>query len=208
MIQALSDLAAGKIQIGAKKSQQARKGKKPYTFKQIAAIADNINKGKIQLPDITLDSNEEWEALWALVDAGSSVDVADMERDFPGAKVKEPQAGEKDFAAANGSKVRNLGSATIRAKTVEGDDITSDWKNAKVAMPIISTNKRTQGGKAVLYHETGGSLINPHNSIQSGFVESGGVYFIKLLVPKALVKHKPDQGEAAQGFAGQGAVSD
>ena len=128
MIQALSDLAAGKIQIGAKKSQQARKGKKPYTFKQIAAIADNINKGKIQLPDITLDSNEEWEAMWALVDAGSSVDVADMERDFPGAKVKEPQAGEKDFAAANGSKVRNLEGATIRARTVEGDDITSEWK--------------------------------------------------------------------------------
>ena len=60
----------------------------------------------------------------------------------------------------------------------------------------------------MLYHETGGSLINPNNAIQSGFVQSGGVYFIKLLVPKSLVKppNEPDQGQLAQGFAGQGVV--
>ena len=75
-------------------------------------------------------------------------------------------------------------------------------------MPIMSTKLRTLGGKGVWYHETGGSLVNPNRGIKSDFVESGGVYFIKLMVPKCLTKkgHPAPKGPpGCSGFAGQGA---
>ena len=34
------------------------------TKKQIAATAKKVNSGEIQLPDITLDNDEDWFSLW------------------------------------------------------------------------------------------------------------------------------------------------
>ena len=105
--------------------------------------------------------------------------------------------------------MENKGSATIPARTVEGDDLTTEWKDAEVAMPILSTKRRAQGGKGLWYHEEGGSLINPQRCIKSEFVESEGVCFIKILVPKSMTQrgHPPPRGPPKlQGFAGQGAA--
>ena len=74
---------------------------------------------------------------------------------------------------ADGSHVPDLGHASVEAKTQEGDHLSIDFKNAKVAMPILSTNKLYHGGKAVLYHESGGSIINPELASKSDFIESG-----------------------------------
>ena len=132
-----------------------------------------------------------------------------MKKVFPGAEVSQPGPNEKGFTAANRSTVPNLGSALIPARTIEGDDLTTNWKNADVAMPILSTKKRAIGGKGIWYHEHGGSLVNPKKGINSEFVESGGVYFIKILVPKTLTQkgHPPPKAPPkAQGFVWPGAV--
>ena len=74
-------------------------------------------------------------------------------------------------------------------------------------MPIRSTTIRTQGGKGVWYHETGGSIVNPMKGIKPDFVESGDVYFIKLLVPKCMTTkgHPPPKGPPnSQGFVWPG----
>ena len=145
-----------------------------------------------------------------LFGSGSSIDVVNLQTVFPGAKVTKPKAGDKGFTAANGANVPNRGSAIIPARTAEGDDMTAEWKDADVELPILSTKRRTQGGKGVWYHEHGGSVINPNRAIKSDFVESGGVYVIKLLVPKCLTQkgHPPPKAPpAAQGFTGPGAAS-
>ena len=139
------------------------------------------------------------------MDSGSSVHVVDMEVVFPKAAVKKPHPNSRGFKVADGSFVPDLGTATVPAKTQEGDPLNIEWKNAKVAMPILSTNKLSHGGNAVLYHEEGGSVINPKCCKKSDFIESGGVYFIKLFVPKRL---RPDANADAnggqQGFARPG----
>ena len=118
-----------KVNVGQKGSQKSRRPtKKPYTRAQIAAIAQDVKSGKIQLPDLTLESNEEWDVLWSLLDSGSSVDVVDMDKFFPGAVVQKPKGADKCFTAANGTRVPNLGSAVIPARTQEGDDLTTEWK--------------------------------------------------------------------------------
>ena len=61
---------------------------KPLTRKQIMAIAQDIASGKITLPDISLNSNAEYEAVWALVDSGSRPNVADCARECSGHKIR------------------------------------------------------------------------------------------------------------------------
>ena len=39
-----------------------------------------------------MNSNDEYEAIWALVDSGSSVHVIDVEAVLPGAKIRKPDA--------------------------------------------------------------------------------------------------------------------
>ena len=77
-------------------------------------------------------------------------------------------------------------------------------------MPILSTSKLSKGGKALLYHESGGSIINPKIATRSDFIESGGVYFIKMFVPKKLRQRtggQPDSGPPSEeGFARPGAA--
>ena len=207
MLMALTQLAGTKVKF----SKTPLKKKKAFTMKQIAAIAEEVNTGKIKLPDLTLDSNEEWEALWALVDSGSSVHVVDMATTFPSAKVKKPHPRAQGFKVADGSHVPDRGSAELKARTQEGDNLTINWKNAPVAMPILSTNLLSKGGKAVWYHENGGSIVNPQASTKSDFVESGGVYFINILVPGSLTQkpqpQRRDERKQQPGFVRQGAAA-
>ena len=211
MILALSQLAGNKIKQTPKGTKIPPK-KKAYTLKQIAAIAQDINDGKIQLPDIPdFESNEEYECLWALVDSGSSVHVVDMPKVFPGAKIRKPHPQSKGFKVADGSNAPDLGSAIVPARTAEGNNISIQWKNAQVAMPILSTKLLSTGGKGLWYHEHGGSIVDPQACTKSDFVESGGVYFIKLMVKRSLTNQpedaRGDNNKKPQGFAGQGAAA-
>ena len=52
----------------------------PLTRGQIKQIADAVARGDIKLPEITLDSNEEWDCLWVLMESGSSIHGIDCEK--------------------------------------------------------------------------------------------------------------------------------
>ena len=81
------------VNTGPRLSQRQRKQQsrpKPLTQKQIQEIADKINRGEIKLPDLKLDTNADYDAVWALVDSGSSVHAVDMRKTFPGAKIQAP----------------------------------------------------------------------------------------------------------------------
>ena len=208
MIKTLAQLSGGKLQVGKKTTQKQKK--KGLTLKQINKIAQDINTGKIQLPDVSLDSNAEWDVLLSLVDSGSSVHAVNVEKVFAGAKIQKAPNSAKPFKVANGGTVPNLGSAAIQARTAEGNNLTMNWKHAPVDMPILSTKLLTHGGKALWYHETGGSIVDPNACSKSDFIEAGGVYLLKLLVPKSLTQkgHPPPSGPPPQsGFVWPGAVA-
>ena len=74
------------VRVEAQPSQkQARKaqGSTPIPRRRTKKIAKDSASGKIQLPDVELESDEEYETLWALVDSGSSVHALDAEKVFP-----------------------------------------------------------------------------------------------------------------------------
>ena len=100
----------------------------------------------------------------------------------------------------------DLGSSEIDAKTAEGDRVNVEWKNAKVAMPIVSTNKLSKCGKALLYHEAGWSIINPARATKSDVIENGGTNFSRLLVSKRFTHGPKHEAPSGQGFARQGAA--
>ena len=78
-----------------------------------------------------------------------------MEKTFPSAKVRKPHPKAQGFKVADGSNVADRGSADLPARTQEGEQLSIHWNNAKVAMPILSTNRLATGGKGVWYHEHG-----------------------------------------------------
>ena len=64
---------SSKITIGPKKSQKDRKNlSKPLDKRTIASIAKQVRDGKLDLPDLTLDSDAQYDAVWALVDSGAA----------------------------------------------------------------------------------------------------------------------------------------
>ena len=73
--------------------QKARKPvgpPKPLTKKQIRDIVNAINSGQLKLPDLDLENmgDSDLITIWALMDSGSAVHVADVEKHFPNAKVR------------------------------------------------------------------------------------------------------------------------
>ena len=83
------------------------------------------------------------------------------------------------------------------------------WVDTVVAAPMLSTKLRANGCEAILYHEAG-DLINPHKGISSKIDESGGVYLMKMLVPKSMTHPghpAPKTAPPAAGFVRQDAAA-
>ena len=152
------------------RTRQAPKGPKAYTKKQIMQIAADIANGKIQLPDLDLESNEMYEAVWALVDSGSSVHVVDVERVLPGAKTKKPDPRSPGFKTACGGTVPDRGSADVPFVTAEGHEYNISWRNAPVAMPILSTRLLAQDKGELRYQTDGGQVVNTTNGEQDSCI--------------------------------------
>ena len=69
-------------------------------------------------------------------------------------------------------------------KTSEGQAGTITWKNAQVAMPILSTHELARNGNRVLYDEDHGYIINKLTGKTTKFIHAAGVYFVQLVVQK------------------------
>ena len=161
----------------------------PYTQEQIKAIAADVKSGTIAHPDLDLHSSDEWEALWALVDTGSSINAADCPKVIPGAVVQPSPSNKSTYATANGGQLKNRGQVTTQARTQEGHNRTIVWQNVEIDMPILSTSGLCpEDGDLVGYHNKGGVIYNHKTRHIGKFVREGNVYFMKVLVPRKLVK--------------------
>ena len=97
---------AHKVEVGPPPTQRQMKktydSPPPLARKQIQAVAKKIRSGQLKLPDLTFSSDDEYEAVWALLDKGSSVHVLDASKHLPGARTQKPAHGAKGFETANG----------------------------------------------------------------------------------------------------------
>ena len=123
-------------------------------------------------------------SVWALVDSGSSVHVVDAPKVFPGAPVAPPPKGHKGFSGAGGERIEHKGTIETAITTMEGTNGCIKWKNANVAMPILSTQELARNGNMLVYDEDHGFIINKKTGQLTKFIAAAGVYFVQLRVRK------------------------
>ena len=184
---------AHKVSTGPKPSQKERKQAdkakpKPLTKQQIKEIVNAVKQGKIQLPKIEDHTDDDWMAIWALMDAGSAVHVADLEKHLPGVKVRESAAQKCGvrYQCANGGEIPNKGEGLVRFKTEAGIEKTIVVQNAEVGMPIISTNKLAKEQNDIVYRADDGYILHLPTGQRTPFVARDGVYFVQMRIPNDL----------------------
>ena len=119
--------------------------------------------------------------------------VVNVEKIFPGVKITKPPSNAPGFKTANGGRVPNKGSAIVPFMTQEGQKRRVQFTHADVEMPILSTNELSRNNGELRYREHDGTIVNLISKEETAFVASGGVYFLKMLVPKKLL-HDEHEG--------------
>ena len=94
---------------------------------------------------------------------------------FPKSKVFPPPKGHKGFEVASGQRISHDGFVYTDVKTAEGEDRTIRWKNAKVAMPILSTHEIARNGSRLEYDEDFGFIHNKKSGTSTKFWQINGV---------------------------------
>ena len=141
-------------------------------------LANLVNKKGSSLAPITRASKR----VWAMIDSGSAVTVADCAKHFgPACKVvpgKASRAGVK-YANASGGEIANRGEALIRHRMTDGSILEIPFQDASVQCPIISVRDYVTIGSVVKFRRDGGSIKMPDGRALR-FQERAGVYWTLL----------------------------
>ena len=182
MLMALQQLTAN-IQIGPKKSQKQKKLKPGLTKREISDIAGQIAQGKIDLPSLDLDSNSEYEAVWALVDSGAGKSCANKAKHFKHVKTRNAPSNAR-MATANGQELISRGTFRVKGRTSEGQEVEPNFEDADVDMPIVAVNDLSQENTEVIFRKGNSELLDVHTGRRSRFAKQRGVYFMKIYYKK------------------------
>ena len=197
LINAVNNLTQ-KIQLGPKPGQKVRKATR-LSKEKIASIAKDVQDGKITLPELDLPTDSDYVRVWALVDSGSSVHVVNASKIFPKATIAPPPKGHKGFTGAGGHRILHKGTVQTVVQTQEGKDRRISWKHADVEMPILSTHELARNGSRLEYDELDGVIRNKATGDETKFYQTGGVYFVPLLVSKDITVPFTPEGFGRQG---------
>ena len=115
--------------------------------------------GKVPLPDLHLEAGEACEAVRALVGSGKSVHAVGVEQVVSGAKVSKQKTPSRRLATACGGTVPDLGSAQVPFRTADGHKFDIEWRNAPVAMPILSIRRVAARGARATFWKGGGEIL-------------------------------------------------
>ena len=189
MVNALNNITS-QITIGQKMSQkdvEKSKPVKPFDQRTIASIPIQVRDGKLALPDLDFDSNDKYEAIWALVDAGAARSCAKRREHFQNTYTKLAQSSVK-MATANGEELTSRGCFKIEAYSAEGNRITQTFEDADVDMPIMAVTELSENGALgsdIVFRKTDGAMVDVESDKTSRFIRRKGVYFMKIFVPKS-----------------------
>ena len=128
-------------------------------------------------------------AIWALMDSGSGVHIANHDVHFPGSELEKSKFQGTKYMAANKSEIVNEGEMTIKARTAEGHSVRIPFQSAKVGMPILSVALLAKEYDSV-FRQDDGDLVHRTTGKKVGFVKKAGVYFIQLMVPRRVASQK------------------
>ena len=175
------------VTYGPKVTQKERKAaKKTLNKKTIAHLSRLVKSGKLNLPDLDLESNEEFEAIWALVDSGAARSCAKRDNHF-GRTVTHLQPSSVKMATASGEELKSRGCFRLDALSVEGNQISQTFEDADVDMPIMAVTELSSNGKLgsqVVFNERDGHVMDQQTQATSKFYKRRGVYFMKLYILK------------------------
>ena len=177
---------SAKITVGPKLSQKKRKAQRPIDKYSVSQIAKLVRTGKLNLPDLELESNEDYEAVWALVDSGAARSVARRKTHFS-KTVTHLEPSSVRMATASGEELKSHGCFKLSALSTEGNAVVQTFEDADVDMPIMSVGEISSNGELgsnVLFGEHDGHIIDIQTSATSRFHRRRGVYFMKLFVPR------------------------
>ena len=99
--------------------------------------SQKIESGEIDLPNLDLESDDDYFAVWALMDSGASINAINAEKIVPNAVVQKTK--QRSYSTANGGTISNMGQVTTVCRHEAGHQRTYAWQNVKVDMPILST---------------------------------------------------------------------
>ena len=167
------------------------------TVNQIAKL---VKSGELDLPDLNLDSNEEYEATWALVDSGAARPCARRQEHFAHTSTELKPSSVK-MATASGEELPSRGCFLIEAISNEGNQVVQNFEDADVDIPIMSVGELSSNGELgshVIFGEHGRHMIDIKTKAISKFYRWRGVYFMKIFV------HKNKSVDPNLGFARPG----
>ena len=189
MVAALSNFATV-VRKGPKVSQKKRRQnptQRTIGGKTVAQIAKLVSEGMIQLPDLDLEHNDDFTAVWALVDSGAGKSCAKKSKHFPFFAC-ENQPSETRMSMADGTELPSRGNFFLQAITPEGHDLSHTFEDTDVEMPICAVSALSAcGGKEgseVVFQNDKGEIVRLKDDEASTFVKRKGVYFIRLFVPR------------------------
>ena len=178
-----------KISVGPKQSQrqQGRKSSiKPLSRRRITEIAQQVEAGRISLPDLDLEHDKDYVAVWALVDSGAGRSCANKAAHFP--FVKSPnRPSTTRMSTANGEELKSRGTLGVAARSAEGYDMSQNFEDTDVDMPIMAVTEVSQCGSKgshVNFRKDDGAVVNLQNQGSSCFIKRKGVFFMKICVPR------------------------
>ena len=177
------------VTVGKKPSQKQRKTARspdPVSRTKIMKIVASLKNGTMQFPELVdeCEDDRDFDHVWALMDSGSFVNIANHSKHFPNSKLRpsELQRQGNRCAAANGSEIAMKEEMVVKAYTDNGDKAQVTFQNGDVHLPILSV-ARLSDHHYTLFHDTGGTLTHRKSKRQTKFVKKDGVYFIRLRVP-------------------------
>ena len=174
------------------------------THPHIAAIPNVASKLRALMKSMPKELICDVDEVLCLVDSGSTVNAAWIEKHFPGyaALVRQTKASLNGDSAttACGKKLMNKGRCIVKAET-QGTEFHVAFKDMETELPILSVRKMVKRNNGVRFHPGGGTITNRKTGRTLNFYEHDGVYFIKLKVsdPSLVIDPPTDEDFHRQG---------
>ena len=164
----------------ARSQKEKRNRSKPMDMNYLKLIARQVKSGEINLPDVDLDADEDFEYVWALVDSGAGANVA-RRKHF--SNFQDVEAPTISLTIANGETMANTGAGEVITHSRDGKATKRLFYEAPVDMPILSVAelaKEGELGSEIRFRAKDGIMMDNLTKHRTHFVKRKGVYFVRL----------------------------
>ena len=103
-----------------------------------------VKSGEISPPDVDLETDKEYDCVWALVDSGAGANVARRSH-FP--NFRPVQAPRISLTLANGEVMENNGAGEVTSYSRDRTKSKRVFYEAPVEMPILAVTELTKEGE-------------------------------------------------------------